>query len=75
LFLWGSDALFVSQGASLTKEVAKMLIDKGRVFMKGLKSPKTGNKYDAWIIIDDSEQKIVRFKMEFGKSDKFDSCS
>jgi len=43
------------------------LLKNGRVALKGLHSEKTGKKYDATIILDDTGDGYVNFKMEFGK--------
>ena len=44
------------------------LLKEGRVFVSGLYSEKTGKIYDAVVLLDDTGDKYVNFKLEF--SDK-----
>lgn len=37
----------------------------GRVSMSGLFSEKTGKTYDAVVVLDDTGEKYVNFKLEF----------
>ena len=42
-----------------------MLLKEGRVSMSGLFSEKTGKTYDAVVVLDDTGEKYVNFKLEF----------
>ena len=65
--MWKDDLFFKSKKKALTKAVAATLLKMGKVTMKGLYSEKTGKKYDAAILLDASEGKYVRYKLEFTK--------
>ena len=58
--LWKDNKFF-----SITKSVAAALLKEGRVSMSGLYSEKTGKTYDAVVILDDTGDKYVNFKLEF----------
>lgn len=62
--LWKEDKFFMSQSKKLTKTVAKSLLNKGEVLVKGLKSQKSGKTYDAIIKMELGE-KYTNFKLEF----------
>ncbi len=64
--LWKEDKFFQSQGKKLTKSIAKSLLTKGEVLVKGLTSQKSGKTYDAIIKMELGE-KYVNFKLEFPK--------
>ena len=51
----------------LTKDIAAALLTKGRVFLSGLHSEKTGKLYSATIILDDKGEGYPGFRMEFDK--------
>ena len=42
-----------------------LFIKEGRVSMSGLFSEKTGKTYDAVVVLDDTGEKYVNFKLEF----------
>ena len=48
----------------ITKAMAKKLLDKGKVKVKGLYSQKKDKKFDAIVVLDDTG-KYVNFKLEF----------
>ena len=50
---------------TITKTVAAALLKEGRVSMSGLFSEKTGKTYDAVVVLDDTGEKYVNFKLEF----------
>ena len=56
---------FTTKRVTLTKEIATALIVKGRIFLKGLHSEKSGKPYNATIVLDDSGEGYPSFKMEF----------
>ena len=57
--------LVIAEKPSVTKEIAVSLLCNGRVAVKGLHSEKTGKKYDAIVVLDDTGGKYVNFKLEF----------
>ena len=63
--LWKDNHFFSSKKKSITKSVAAALLKEGRVSMSGLYSEKTGKTYDAEILLDDTGDKYVNFKLEF----------
>ena len=63
--LWKDNRFFSSKKKSITKSVAAALLKEGRVSMSGLYSEKTGKTYDAEILLDDTGDKYVNFKLEF----------
>jgi DNA topoisomerase-3 len=63
--IWKDNKYFDSKKKKVTKEVVSALLKNGRVKMKGLYSEKTGKNYDAVIVLDDTGDKYVNFRMEF----------
>ena len=63
--LWRQNPFFAAKKQELTAAIASALLKEGRVFVKGLYSPKTGKTYDAAIVLDDSGGQFVNFKLEF----------
>ena len=63
--LWRQNPFFAAKKKELTAAIASALLKEGRVFVKGLYSPKTGKTYDAAIVLDDSGGQFVNFKLEF----------
>ena len=63
--LWKDNKFFSSKKKSITKSVAAALLKEGRVSMSGLYSEKTGKTYDAMVLLDDTGDKYVNFKLEF----------
>lgn len=66
--LWKDNRFFSSKKKTVTKSIAAALLKEGRVFVSGLYSEKTGKTYDAVVVLDDTGDKYVNFKLEF--SDK-----
>lgn len=62
--LFKNNKYFASMGKEITKTVAKALINKGRVNMKGLYSTKKDRTFDA-IIIMSIDGQYPQFSMEF----------
>ena len=63
--LWRQNPFFAAKKKELTAAIASTLLKEGRVYVKGLYSPKTGKTYDAAIVLDDSVGQFVNFKLEF----------
>lgn len=68
--MWKNDRFFESRKTTLTAKTAAALLSKGRAGMKGLYSEKTGKTYDADILLADTGEKYVNYKMEFPKKPK-----
>ena len=65
--LWKDDRFWASRKKELTKKMAADLLKKGRTSVKGMWSEKKGSTYDAVVVLDDTGEKYVRFKLEFPK--------
>ncbi len=68
--LWKDDRFWTSRKKELTRKMAADLLKKGRTSVRGMWSEKKGAAYDAVVVLDDTGEKYVRFKMEFPKSRK-----
>lgn len=68
--LWKSNYFFSNKKKSITKSVAAALLKEGRVFISGLYSEKTGKTYDAFVVLDDTGDKQVNFKLGFEQKGK-----
>ena len=68
--LWKDDRFWTSRKKELTRKMAAELLKKGRTSVRGMWSEKKGAAYDAVVVLDDTDEKYVRFKMEFPKSRK-----
>ena len=47
--------------------MAADLLKKGRTAVKGMWSEKKGDTYDATVVMEDTGEKFVKFKLEFPK--------
>ncbi|SCJ55687.1 DNA topoisomerase III [uncultured Flavonifractor sp.] len=65
--LWKDDRFWTSRKKELTRKMAADLLKKGRTSVKGMWSEKKGTAYDAVVVLDDTGEKYVRFKLEFPK--------
>jgi len=69
--LWKDDRFFSAKKKELTKRIASILLEDGRVKMTGLYSEKAGKTYDAVVLLADTNPrggnggKYVNFKLEF----------
>lgn len=63
--MWKQSKFFTSKKKDLTKRIAKTLLAKGKCKVTNLYSAKTGKTYDANIVLDDTGDKYVNFKLEF----------
>lgn len=63
--LWKDNRFFSTKKKSISKSIAAALLKDGRVSVSGLYSEKTGNTYDAIVVLDDTGGKYVNFKLEF----------
>lgn len=62
--IWKDNRFFAQIGQSVNKGVVEALLRDGAVKLKGLRSRKTGRKYDATLKMTCGEQ-VPRFQMEF----------
>ena len=65
--LWKDDRFWTSRKKALTAKMAADLLKKGRVLVKGMWSEKKGISYDAAVLLDDTGEKYVHYKLEFQK--------
>ena len=61
---------FDSIGKSMTNATAQKLLASGKVRLKGCKSKKTGNTFDATVYMEVSEDGKTSFNMEFDNGGK-----
>ena len=66
--IWKDNRFFAQIGQSVNKGVVEALIRDGAAKLKGLRSKKTGRKYDATLKMTCGEQGVPRFQLEFEKS-------
>ena len=64
--LW-KDIHFLSEGRTLTPQMAAQLMEKKKVFMSGLISKKTGKRYDADLCLETDEDGNASYHLEFSK--------
>ena len=65
--LWKNDRFWTFRKKELTKKMAADLLKKGYSNVKGMWSEKKGSTYDATVILDDTGEKFIHFKLEFPK--------
>ena len=65
--LWKNDRFWTSRKKELTKKMASDLLKKGRTNVKEMWSEKKQSTYDAAVILDDTGDKYINFKLEFPK--------
>ena len=68
--MWKNDRFFESKKKELTAAIAAALLSKGRVSIKGLYSEKTGKTYDADVLLADTGDKYVNYKIELKQTKK-----
>ena len=68
--LWKNSRYFDSIGKSITNATAQKLLASGKVKLKGCKSKKTGNTFDATVYMEVSEDGSTKFNMEFDNGGK-----
>ena len=62
--MWKDDRFFTSKHKELTKPMVAALLKNGRIKMKGLFSEKKGVLYDAVVVLADTGDKYVNYKLE-----------
>lgn len=68
--LWKDDRFWASRKKELTAKMAADLLNKGRTNVKGMWSEKKGKAYDATVLMEDTGEKFIKFKLEFPKRKK-----
>jgi len=68
--LWKNNRYFDSIGKSMTSATVQKLLGSGKVKLKGCKSKKTGNTFDATVYMEVSEDGNTKFNMEFENGGK-----
>lgn len=68
--LWKQDRFWTSRKKELTKKMAGELLAKGCTSVKGLWAEKRGSTYDAVVVMEDTGEKFIKFKLEFPKKKK-----
>ena len=64
--LWRDNKFLAEKKISLSKKMAATLLKSGRIPVKGIFSEKTGNSYDATLVMTDDGTKTL-YSMDFGK--------
>ena len=62
--MWKDDRFFTSKHKELTKPMAAALFKNGRIKMKRLFSEKKGVLFDAVVVLADTGDKYVNYKIE-----------
>ena len=65
--LWRDNKFLTSKKISLTKKIATTLLKDGRMPIKGIFSEKTGQSYDATLVMSDDGAKSI-YSLDFGKN-------
>ena len=68
--LWKNNRYFESIGKSMTSATAQKLLGSEKIKLKGCKSAKTGNTFDATVYMEVFEDGKTRFNMEFDNGGK-----
>ncbi len=67
--IWKESKFWTAKKMPLTAAIVTALLKDGKVALKGLYSDKTGKKYDATIILNDTGDGYVNFKLDFGEKE------
>ena len=65
--IWRESKFWTVKKKPLTAAIVAALLKDGRVALKNLHSEKTGKKYEATVILADTGDGFVNFKMEFAQ--------
>lgn len=68
--IWKDNRFFAQIGQSVNKGVVEALIRDGAAKLKGLRSKKTGRRYDATLKMMCGEQGVPRFQLEFEREEE-----
>ena len=62
--MWKNDRFFVSRKTAFTKKLAAALLKDGKAKVKGLYSERTGKTYDGTVLLCDTGEKYVNYRIE-----------
>ena len=63
--LWKRSKFWTAKKRPLTADIVTALLNDGKIALTGLYSEKTRRKYDGTIVLDDTGEGFVNFKMQF----------
>lgn len=63
--LWKENGFFKEKKKVLTRQIAAVLLKEGRIKLTSLYSKKTGKSYEAMVVLNDTGDKYVNFRLEF----------
>lgn len=62
--MWKNDRFFESRKTAFTKKIAAALLKDGKAKVKGLYSERTGKTYDGTVLLCDTGEKYVNYRIE-----------
>ncbi|MBQ8897265.1 MAG: DNA topoisomerase III, partial [Clostridia bacterium] len=62
--MWKNDKFFESRKTTFTKKIAAALLKDGKAKVKGLYSERTGKTYDGTVLLCDTGDKYVNYRIE-----------
>ena len=62
--MWKNDRFFEERGKAFTPKIAAALLKDGKAKVKGLRSMKTGKTYDGTVLLCDTGEKYVNYRIE-----------
>jgi DNA topoisomerase-3 len=65
--IWRESKFWTAKKKPLTAAIVAALLKDGHIAIKNLYSEKTGKKYDATVILDDTGDGFVNFKLDFAQ--------
>jgi DNA topoisomerase-3 len=65
--IWKESKFWTAKKKPLTAAIITVLLKDGSAAVKGLYSEKSGKKYDTKVILDDTGDGFVNFKLDFGQ--------
>lgn len=65
--MWKNDRFFEERKTAFTPKIAAALLNSGKVSVKGLYSQKTGKTYDGNVVLADTGEKYVNYRVELPK--------
>ena len=63
--IWKNERFFTAKRKKVTRSLASALLQHGRVRMTGLYSEKKDTTYDAIVVMEDTGEKYLHFRLEF----------
>ena len=62
--MWNNDKFFESRRTFFSKKIAATLLKDGKAKVKGLYSERTGKSYDGTVLLCDTGEKYVNYRIE-----------